>query len=101
MPWAEVPTAAGFRGQPLGDVVGYDVPYLGYRPSTWELAERPFTRFSPDICNLRRQTLRSSGARWGPVSQAGADLEPRAGYLEERNGSSVRLDTHRVGATSV
>ena len=33
---------------------------------------------------------------------AGADLEPRAGSLEERNGSSAwLLATHRVGATSI
>jgi hypothetical protein len=35
------------------------------------------------------------------VVEAGADLEPRAGSMEERNGSSVRLATHRVGATSI
>jgi hypothetical protein len=35
------------------------------------------------------------------VVDAGTDLEPRAGSLEERNGSSVRLATHRVGAVSL
>jgi len=64
-------------------------------------AERPtadfpgFLQFAAPDATLGRER------GGGPVVEAGAISSPGRGLLEERNGSSAWLATHRVGATSI
>ena len=64
MSWVDVPSAAGFRGYARRS-------RRVRRPVTWlqpwylGVGRTADEQISPDFCNLRRQTLRSAGARWG------------------------------------